>query len=140
MLTNNPDLETTSDLRNETTNRKRKRRDGHIIKLTGQVMIKSCGFLKDVLGLKGISEITGTLNILVPMEMHCGNVNIGRLPTLENVVLENNSLSAGLMGMADLMKIGGDVKIKGNNDLENLMGLNSLTTIGGVFMLLSNNV
>ena len=55
-------------------------------------------------------------------------------------MLEDNSLSAGVMGMADLTKIDGNLHITGNNELPNLMGLNSLTTIGGEFNLQTNNV
>ena len=74
------------------------------------------------------------------MNSLCKNVNIGQLSILGNVVLEDNSLFAGVMGMADVTRIDGNLNIIGNNELPNLMGLNSLTTIGGEFNLQTNNV
>jgi hypothetical protein len=114
VLHQNSALTTTKQLQFES--RRRRKRDGHLIVLSGSILIINCGVLDDVLGLKEISRVQGSIHI------------------------DDNQLEHGLLGLKDLTQVDGDFTLDMNNKLKNLTGLDQLTAIGGNLNLKSNNV
>jgi len=108
--------------------------------LGGNLSIKACYNLMNLIGLDSVTSIAGNFEIgdYYWFGYYMGNPTLIDLAGLSNLtsigghlsILFNNSLN-NLSGFDNLTSIGGGLRIQKNDTMTNLTGLGNLITIGG---------
>jgi hypothetical protein len=102
------------------------------------VIVEDCGLLEDILGLRGIENVTGDLTIKGTAVSFL--TGLDNLTSVEgDVIISDNQMVVTLDSLTMLQSVGGSLTISDNGLLTSLNGLSSLTSIGGLFTVSEND-